>query len=284
MLTLPPILPKHIENILKPFFTYTQDQQQIGEFNKDSTVYRNLFASPSCSLQSSPAMSTGLSPIQFSPISSIAIDKANGSLSNISAIPELDECNLSPINCSRNSQQSPISPVRRLSFSDEQMSVDVSSSMIVPDIVNGDKTESILYLDDENNRILLEQESLSNSTVNWDMEYKHVSLLSPNKTTQLNTMDISNTNTPHSKMFTSQRKRLSESFKNDNDDELEYKENVTDLADNCISIRRAKSKLFKDDLTTTDAGYHTGNITMTDLSTACCHSTYLFASTPSKNH
>lgn len=99
------------------------------------------------------------------------------------------------------------------------------------------------------------------------MEYKHVSLVSVSVSPELDKMDISNSLTPHSKIFTSQRKRLSDSFKDE--------ENRTDLQ---IQETRQNRKLFKDDIF--DAGYHTISGTFYDESYI---SPYVFASTPSKN-
>lgn len=106
--------------------------------------------------------------------------------------------------------------------------------------------------------------------MNWDIEYKNVSLLSPNRSGAEKMMDISHTNTPNSKMFTSQRKRLSESFKNDVD------ENIVDLEE--FIDRKAKNRLFE----ATDAGYHTGGSSLTDESYpyhSQINSNSLFAST-----
>lgn len=108
-------------------------------------------------------------------------------------------------------------------------------------------------------------EPLSDSTVNWDMEYKHVSLVSASVSPKVDKMDISNSSTPHSKIFTSQRKRLSDSFK--------HEEQRTDVHEESL---RQNKKLFKDDAL--DAGYHTIN-TFYDES---YFSSYVFASTPSK--
>ncbi|KAG5898807.1 hypothetical protein JTB14_011017, partial [Gonioctena quinquepunctata] len=110
-------------------------------------------------------------------------------------------------------------------------------------------------------------ELLSDSTVNWEMEYRHVSLVSPSSTSDSEKMDVSNSNTPHSKIFTSQRKRLSHSFKEEEDKENEPQiENI-----------RQNRKLFKND--TTDAGYHTETATFYEESV---FPSLVFASTPSK--
>lgn len=126
------------------------------------------------------------------------------------------------------------------------------------------------------------------TTVNWSMEYKQVSIGSPSSSSDK--MDVSNSNTPHSKIFTGkgqshnnerdkknalqcwfflgQRKRLSESFKT----ELEENDNALQYDDLCIKNR---SKIFRNDVT--DAGYHTQDVG--DFSN---NSTSVFASTPSK--
>lgn len=109
-------------------------------------------------------------------------------------------------------------------------------------------------------------ELLSESSVNWEMEYKHVSLVSPSASPESDKMDISHSTTPHSKIFTSQRKRLSDSFKDENKENIYPQENA-----------RQNRKLFKDDVT--DAGYHTVSGTLYDESRLSMH---VFASTPSK--
>lgn len=101
------------------------------------------------------------------------------------------------------------------------------------------------------------------------MEYKHVSLLSPNSSQDSEKMDVSNSNTPHSKIFTGQRKRLSDSFKYEEDDNKENKPQEEYI--------RHNRKLFRNDLT--DAGYDTENATYEESSMFSGH---VFASTPSK--
>lgn len=103
------------------------------------------------------------------------------------------------------------------------------------------------------------------------MEYQHVSLASPSSNPDKDKMDISNSNTPHSKIFTSQRKRLSDSFKNE--DESFNKENESPL-----QYFRQTRKLFKNDVT--DAGYHTESAIYVNDSTL--PPPQVFASTPSK--
>lgn len=113
------------------------------------------------------------------------------------------------------------------------------------------------------------------------MEYRHVSLESPkSQNSSENEMDVSNSNTPKSKIFTSQRKKLSDSFLNIEHMD-ENKENLYDInINNCVERRSAKSNLFvRDD--TTDGGYHTGNgLTIIEESWSSSH---LYASTPTKS-
>lgn len=102
------------------------------------------------------------------------------------------------------------------------------------------------------------------------MEYKHVSLASPNSSQDSEKMDMSNSNTPHSKIFTSQRKRLSDSFKYEEDNGNKENEPQEEYI-------RHNRKLFRNDVT--DAGYHTENVTYEESSMFVGH---VFASTPSK--
>lgn len=104
------------------------------------------------------------------------------------------------------------------------------------------------------------------------MEYQNVSFISPSSSPDMDKMDISKSNTPHSKIFTSQRKRLSDSFKNE--EENFNKENES--PNNCIKQTR---KLFKNDVT--DTGYHTSSGIFFNDSTL--FPPQVFASTPSKH-
>lgn len=104
------------------------------------------------------------------------------------------------------------------------------------------------------------------------MEYQHVSLASPSSEPDMDKMDISNSNTPHSKIFPSQRKRLSDSFKDE--DEYFDKENESPP-----QVFRQTRKIFKNDVT--DAGYHTESGTYFNDSSLPIPQ--VFASTPSKH-
>ncbi|KAJ8972749.1 hypothetical protein NQ317_013803 [Molorchus minor] len=207
-----PKLPDHLEEMLKPFYLFTQDQQSSDTDNvKDTSLYRKLFEfdqepeSPNeCrSIESSSALSISLSPVQLSPLNGI-----DRSLEEPYDIPELRDCNLSPI-CGRSLRES--RSACRLDFSGGMaMSIDAS---VVPDIGNQLSNQSAVFEDD---RLPLQIDVLSDSTVNWDMEYKHVSLASANSSKDSERMDVCNSDTPHSKLFPSQRKRLSDSFRDDN--------------------------------------------------------------------
>ncbi|CAH1155889.1 unnamed protein product [Phaedon cochleariae] len=272
ILTLPPVLPKHIEDILKPYFIHTEDQQGTETNMKNTSLYRNLFEFESDlesdSRQSSPAVSTGLSPIQFSPFphdgrESLPHERRE-SLPHESnpENQELRECSLSPIYRSPKESRSAV----RLNFSNS-MGMSIDASMAVPDIANQIPDQSVLL--DCSEHALQTFEPLSDSTVNWEMEYRHVSLASPSSSPESVKMEVSNVNTPHSKIFTSQRKRLSDSFKEEqnlNEENMQSKE-----------IMRQNRKLFKND--NTDAGYHTESTTFYDES---MFGTHVFASTPTK--
>ncbi|XP_044268774.1 protein aurora borealis isoform X2 [Tribolium madens] len=251
VLTLPPVLPKHVEEILAPYFSYTPD-----EFDHDSSLYRRLFEfeGHSSPATSSPAPSTGLSPIQFSPEFNPHSPKTK--LESTLEVPELRDCTLSPIG------RSPLSrSACRLSFS-AHMSVD--ASMVVPDV---NKSLHVTTLEQETSFQPLEDGGPCDSLVNWDMEYKQVSILSRSPVSSPERIDSSNSDTPHSRIFTSQRKRLSDSFKDE-----EFDRDV-EMAEDVI-MKRVKNRLGED---VTDAGYHTGGATL------CESSTHMFASTPTKN-
>lgn len=107
----------------------------------------------------------------------------------------------------------------------------------------------------------------SNSNSNWDMEYKQISL-SPHINNSIEHMEITNNTTPHSKLFTSQRKRLSESFKDEED-----KENVLKIEEN----RRVKKQLIRNE---EDTGYLTASPVFKEMN----WDAQVFASTPSKKN
>ncbi|KAJ8920067.1 hypothetical protein NQ315_011721 [Exocentrus adspersus] len=263
VLTLPPVLMPDLEAMLKPYFTYNEDQQKPGGENiRDISLYRQLFdfqdETSSASNESSPAHSTGLSPIHLSPLATL-----ERSLGPLGEMPELRDCALSPI-CRKSPRAS--RSACRLNFS-SRMSMSVDASVgVVPDIANQMSTQSE-FIDDFSPQPV---EIMSNSTVNWDMEYKHVSLTSPDTSKGCEKMDMSSSNTPHSRIFPSQRKRLSDSFK-DEEEEDNNKENEP--------LERPSRKLFRNDAT--DPGYHTGT------GVGVCEETesfagHVFASTPTK--
>ncbi|CAH0555442.1 unnamed protein product [Brassicogethes aeneus] len=246
-LTLPPKLPPHVEEALKPYFCYSEEKDNVN-----TSLHHQLFEidTPSKNIAdvsrvSSPALSTGLSPIHLpTPFT----DERDNSL----VMPP--DCTLSPIG--RKSPKHSKSACR-LDFS-EKMSVD--ASMLVPDIRN----TSNLSIKEPNCSII--HDNTVNSSLNWDMEYKQLSL-SPTTHNSTDKMDISNTTTPHSKQFPSQRKRLSESFKDE-----EYEEDLLQLKED----RKIKKQSVRDELAET--GYMTGSIQLEDLT----WDPHVFASTPSK--
>lgn len=115
----------------------------------------------------------------------------------------------------------------------------------------------------------LPTQEMSHSDVNWDMEHHHISLDSP-KCSQ-SEMEISNTNTPRSRIFPGQRKKLSDSF---TQEQFEYRE----------TSESSQEKICRknDEFSTNDAGYHTGS-TFTFEESTWNSNTHLFASTPTKN-
>lgn len=109
-------------------------------------------------------------------------------------------------------------------------------------------------------------EVMSNSTINWDMEYKQIHLVSPtSKDSSSNEMDVSNSNTPRSKIFLSQKKKLSDSFLNYCDNELDNG-NTED-----VDMLQRNENI--------DSGYQTSCVFSEDVA---WNKTQLFASTPTK--
>lgn len=118
------------------------------------------------------------------------------------------------------------------------------------------------------------REVLSDSIVYWDMEYKNVVLLTPEKT---HMMDVSNSNTPKSKIFSSQRKNLCESFSM-------YKEFEgccrNEIGRNQMENGNPRKKL-NSNMTVMDSGYQTvsgSNMSIDGYHSLCNIST----STPTK--
>jgi hypothetical protein len=119
------------------------------------------------------------------------------------------------------------------------MSID--ASMVVPDVT---KSLSCTNLE-SNNSFQPVEAPPSEASVNWDMEYKQVSILSRSPISSPEMIDSSNSNTPHSKIFTSQRKRLSDSFK---DEQFEKDVEMEDQEQE-VFPKRSKNRLGKNDLT-----------------------------------
>ncbi|KAK4876342.1 hypothetical protein RN001_012764 [Aquatica leii] len=265
ILSLPPVLPEHVEAVLKPFFSYTSDQQQ--DENNRNSLYRKLFECgdehSSDSVLTSPAPSCTLSPIEFSPYT----ESKRHSFGSCGSprVNRMAECNLSPISSNTNEARTD-SPIH-LHFS-EHMSVDTSLNM-VPDNLD--------QLPSNNQSLAFEsihlppEELLSISDVNWDLEYNHVSLATSRGEDSESEMDVSNSNTPKSKIFMSQRKKLSDTFLRRLEPD-EDKENVF----NILSLERRNFNSND----TTDVGYHTG--TGLHFSEGSRSSTHLYASTPTR--
>ncbi|KAF5307904.1 hypothetical protein FQR65_LT06471 [Abscondita terminalis] len=263
ILTLPPILPEQLEAVLKPYFSYHADQQQ--DENGRNSLYRKLFdcgyEHSSESVLTSPAQSCALSPIELSPY----LEAKRQSIGSFGSPNnnQMSECNLSPI--TSNVREARSNSVR-LHFS-SRMSIDTSSNM-VPDALDQIPSNNQKSMHSPS------QEVLSNSEVNWDIEYNHVSLATSKDESSDNEMDVSNSNTPKSKIFMSQRKKLSDSFLQTVGRD-EDKENIFNF--NNYERRNNKLRLRND---TTDVGYHTGLHTTEES----WSSTHLYASTPTKSN
>lgn len=125
-------LPKHVEEVLRPYF------QVDCDCDNNQELYKKLFEfdeerSPE-SVHTSPALSIGLSPIQMSPFHS---EKRNSGVF-CNTPPALRECDLSPIrSMMMTSDVVARRSATRLNFS-SHMSVD--SIVLVPDGNNDDKS------------------------------------------------------------------------------------------------------------------------------------------------
>lgn len=250
VLTLPPELPRDLEEALQPFCTYTQDQQGT-DTAMNTSLYRNLFDAPDddCgSVESSPNQSIvlDLPPSNFSPISGGVF--GGRTLPNKSLNDELKGCDLSPISFKQENKSAV-----RLNFSDHHMSID--TSFTVPDTsVLPDRS-----LESEDIKPL---EQFNDSTVDWDAEYKKLDASSCSE------MDVSNSNTPKSRKLGGQAKNLSDSFNKGSNEKSE------------TVVNEAKAIVTKVIQDVTDAGYQTG-CTFSDESNVWSISN-IVASTPTK--
>lgn len=147
ILSLPPTLPKHVEDILKPYFINTESaQQEKNQF--DAELYQKLFNfdnqhTPE-SVRTSPALSIDLSPLDCSPFHSKSFENARNSGGFLNS-PPLRECSLSPIesNVASPDVHKEHRSATKLNFSGH-MSVD--SAGVVPDNTVGDvPNRSTLY-------------------------------------------------------------------------------------------------------------------------------------------
>lgn len=216
---MPPVLPAELEEALEPYFKYNEDES-VNESCEESLLLRTFNTkSPTDeveannhSLPSSPVTSYGL---YFLPIFKLQLNYIITGLAPI--IPELKYCNLSPISKTSPKIHVTKSKACRLNFS-EKMSVD--ASLAVPDLDNDNsygkdlsqpgKTDlSVTFLgvnlfnaDEEYDSFrMLEQDKKGDVSGNWSIEYKQMSVDSHCSGSDVNMMDISNSNTPHSKLY-----------------------------------------------------------------------------------
>lgn len=248
VLSLPPTLPKELENALKPYFSFTEDQRRQS-VDLNSSLCRRLFEFDSSSVISeedgsvheqlsavgSPVFATSadqkrnfgsspdaesLIPGDISPI----LDKFDDfPFSPITANPEHLRFRAQADHVEQNTQTAEISPVSltRRSMGQSFARLDYSGHMSV------DTSFNMAPENDHNDTDLTESPVRTNefmeNSCNWDLEYNNISLnsrqirrnLFEEKThsTATEYMDISNLATPKSKSFNlSQRKKLSGSL------------------------------------------------------------------------
>lgn len=132
-LSLPPVLPKHVEDVLRPYLRQTEHDHEHAPIETNRELYEKLFEyneqhTPG-SHQSSPAPSVGLSPIELSPLppQQTIRTRNSGSFCNSSPLPE---CDLSSIDSLSPDIPREKKSATRLYFS-SHMSVD--SLCVVPD-------------------------------------------------------------------------------------------------------------------------------------------------------
>ncbi|XP_050499699.1 uncharacterized protein LOC126880077 isoform X2 [Diabrotica virgifera virgifera] len=264
-LSLPPVLPPHIEEMLKPYLLPSEAQQKTDE---NDVLYKNLFNfdtnTGSCTDRED--CHSMLSGKGFSPVNPPVLMDRKHSLPF--EMPYLADCSLSPIDTKSSASPRVLRSACRLDFS-SKMSLD--ASMLVPD-VNNMTNNSVLFESSQN--AYHHPEQLPESPVNWEMEHRHISFVSPSSSPDSDKMDMSNSNTPNTGLFTSQRKRLSDSFKEEDECDFDKEMEMVPTKENSTRLGR---KLFKNDLT--DNGYHTESINLYDESRISSH---MFASTPTK--
>lgn len=296
ILTLPPVLPLDLEEMLKPYFTYTENQQESE--SRNNSLYRKLFECNerpddhrSNSICSSPPPS--LSPSRMFLLDDNAIDKRCDFESSINIFEK--ECTLSPIACRLTKTDSKVrlsltkSNTANLTKTNLNFTTDMNTSdtslLQVPTNDHSlpmSTNSSLRLMDDSFNdkNLNTEKVCIDTSAVNWDMEYKNMTLATPSsKDNSSDEMDVSNSNTPRSKIFTGSRKKLSDSFLLDEDEDSDRKESNIKFQDGIRDKATSSKLLLPNDIT--DNGYHTAGYTMSEDSE--WSSVNIFASTPTKN-
>ncbi|KAL3270066.1 hypothetical protein HHI36_009124 [Cryptolaemus montrouzieri] len=279
-ISLGPILPKKIEEVLASYQNCEidiSDTREIDTLDGETQYlpvniyHEKLFGFELESPQSSPPMSTGDSPLQFSPLKELEMC-SEASFSENGQKKYLNDCALSPITPEAETppkDRNSYSVVResrsacRLFFS-ENMSLDGSENNVVPDMdhisCHGHSFEETVRTSPVT--------VADSSNEYWDMECQLAS-----KDYENCRMDISFPHTPKSGLFTSQRKRLSDSFK-DLHDLLENNEGVNFLAQPCVP---STTSVFSSERST-DMGYHSGS----GLVENTWSNSHFIASTPTK--
>lgn len=112
-----------------------------------------------------------------------------------------------------------------------------------------------------------------------DMDCKSITIMTPSsKGNSGDEMDVSNSNTPHSRIFSNSRKKLSDSFLSD--DEPYERTSNTKFQDG-INDKATSSKLTLDNMS--DGGYLTASYNNTEDSNSVWTSEFISTSTPTKN-
>ncbi|KAK9886101.1 hypothetical protein WA026_014890 [Henosepilachna vigintioctopunctata] len=288
-LSLGSVLPRQIEKLLKSYETLPEvdecsSEDEIDAFEGDNqylseeVYYKKLFDFDNDSSLSSPPRSTGDSPLQFSPLKEIEVCP-EPSFSEHLDRRELNECGLSPITPEAETSlkgHSSFMSVResrsacRLIFS-ENMSIDQTDN-IVPDVLDPVSSHGNSF-EDTMRKSPLPTPKTSNDI--WDMEFKNYSLTTPHVYEE-SKMDISFPPTPNTGLFTSQRKRLSDSFGD-----------LNDLLGNCkesnILGKPNTSKATSSSEVFSDTGYHSSSgVVLPSLTENIWNNSHLIASTPTK--
>ncbi|XP_065155213.1 LOW QUALITY PROTEIN: uncharacterized protein bora [Atheta coriaria] len=214
VLTLPPVLPEEVERVLKPYFSFTQDQQNVGyDVRQDSEFYKNYSMILNHHHMKKVMMNQQRSLVRrFEDFQShdctICIARCINARSALRGIMT----RLIFVHCRQCTTAVRVKDETDKNETEKNSSqvMSIDGSFVVPDCSAVEKHNSS-QLDSSHHS----SDALGTSTMNWDIEYKDMfsPLAQSNAATEA--MEMSRLNTPKQRPVLSQRKKLSDSFGND---------------------------------------------------------------------